>query len=264
VLNTLKLIYQFRWYILNIVQREFGIKYKNSFLGPAWSILNPLAMIFIYTVIFSNILKAKLGGLNQEYSYSIYLCIGIISWSLFSEILHKSVSIFSDYSEIIKKTKVPILIFPISAILNSLINFLIVFVLFVIFLILTNNLPYQYFFTFFIILIIQIFIASMLGLFLGFLNVFIKDISHFIGIFLQFWFWVTPIVYPVSIVPEWGRLIINLNPISSLMISYHQIFVYNESPFQLNLLYPISITLFFLLINIFLYKKLNKFIVDEL
>ena len=78
-------IWPYRGFIRGSIQREFQSKYRNSLLGAAWTIINPLAMIVVYTVIFSQVMRAKLPGVDNAYGYSIYLCAGIITWGLFAE-----------------------------------------------------------------------------------------------------------------------------------------------------------------------------------
>ena len=73
-------VWQYRGFILSNVKREFRIKYQNSILGAAWNVINPLSMIFVYTVIFSEIMRAKLPNMDGHFSYSIYLCSGILTW----------------------------------------------------------------------------------------------------------------------------------------------------------------------------------------
>ena len=80
----LRALYSYRAFILASILREFQTKYRNSLLGAFWSILNPLAMIAVYTVIFSQLMRAKLPGVDSTFAYSIYLCAGVLTWGLLS------------------------------------------------------------------------------------------------------------------------------------------------------------------------------------
>ena len=93
----------FRGFILGSVKREFQSKYRNLILGAAWSVLNPLAMIVVYTVIFSQVMRAKLPGIQSTFAYSIYLCAGVLTWGLFAEITGRCQNVFLEQANLIKK-----------------------------------------------------------------------------------------------------------------------------------------------------------------
>ena len=82
--SMVKSLWAYRGFILGSVKREFQSKYRNSMLGAAWTVINPLAMIFIYTVIFSQVMKARLPGVDSTFAYSVYLCAGVLTWGLFA------------------------------------------------------------------------------------------------------------------------------------------------------------------------------------
>src|SRR5450631_298974 len=119
----LKPLWAYRGFILGSVKREFQIKYRNSLLGAAWTILNPLAMILVYTVIFSQVMRAKLPGVDSSFAYSIYLCSGVLTWGLFAEISGRAQTVFLENANLIKKINFPRLCLPVVVVLNALINF---------------------------------------------------------------------------------------------------------------------------------------------
>ena len=84
MLTALYSLWAYRGFILGSVKREFQIKYRNSLLGAAWNIINPLAMIVVYTVIFSQVMHSRLSGVENAFGYSVYLCAGILTWGLFA------------------------------------------------------------------------------------------------------------------------------------------------------------------------------------
>lgn len=260
----LKAIFRYKAFIVGSIVREFQSKYRNSLLGALWNILNPLAMITIYTVIFSQVMRAKLPSIDTAFAYSIYLCAGVLTWGFFSEIANRCVQIFVDNANLIKKINFPIMCLPAIVIGSALLNFSIVFGLFTLFLLLSGNFPGWSFIGLFPVLAIQILFATSLGLSLGILNVFFRDIGQFFGIFIQFWFWLTPIVYPITILPEGIRWIINLNPMTHIIAAYQNILVSNVWPDWYSLL-PITLASGLLCIwCIRLFRKRSSEILDEL
>ena len=102
MVGVLKPLWAYRGFILGSVKREFQSKYRNSLLGAAWTVIQPLAMIVVYTVIFSQVMKAKLPGVDTTFAYSIYLCAGIITWGLFAEISGRAQNIFLEHANLLK------------------------------------------------------------------------------------------------------------------------------------------------------------------
>jgi lipopolysaccharide transport system permease protein len=262
--GMLRGVWAYRGFILGSVKREFQSKYRNSMLGAAWTVLNPLAMIVVYTVIFSQIMRAKLPGVDSTFAYSIYLCAGILTWSLFAEVIGRGQNVFLEHANLIKKISFPRICLPIIVVLNAALNFAISFGLFTGFLILSGNFPGEVFLAIFPVLAVQIVFSIGLGIILGVLNVFFRDVGQFFGIFLQFWFWFTPIVYPLTILPEKIRTLIVWNPMASLVIAYQTILVNGQWP-QWETLLPITLmgaVLCFLGMQLF--RKRAGEMVDEL
>jgi lipopolysaccharide transport system permease protein len=233
-------LWNYRGFILGSVKREFQIKYRNSLLGAAWNVINPLAMILVYTVIFSQIMKARLEGVESTFGFGIYLCSGMLTWALFAEIATRSQTTFIENANLLKKISFPRLCLPAIVILSSLLNFSIIFGLFTGFLVLTGNFPGIAYLALFPLLAIQILFATGLGMTLGIFNVFFRDIGQAFGVVLQFWFWFTPIVYPANILPESIKGILSLNPMSSLITGYQGIVVYGAWP-QWGSLLPVTL-----------------------
>lgn len=260
----LKKLWLYRGFIIGSVKREFQSKYRNSILGVAWTIIQPLTMITVYTVIFSQVMQAKLPGVENVFGYSIYLCAGIITWGLFSEIVSRCQSVFIDNANLIKKLNFPRLCLPVTIVLNALVNFSIIFSLFVVFLVLTDSFPGWVIVTMLPILLIHILFAVGLGIIAGVLNVFFRDVGQFIGVFLQLWFWMTPIIYPIGILPEQIQSLLQLNPMVPIMTAYQDIMVSSTMP-QWSSLIPV--TLLALLLCAWgyrLFRKHNGDMVDEL
>lgn len=262
--DILKGLSPYRSFIVGSVKREFQSKYSNSVLGAAWTVINPLAMILVYTVIFSQIMRAKLPGIDSAFAYSIYLCAGILTWGLFTEITLRSLNVFLEHANLIKKVSFPRICLPIIVLLSSGLNFCIIFGLFTGFLIISGTFPGWPFLALFPVLIIQILFAIGLGIILGTLNVFFRDTGHFFGIFLQFWFWLTPIVYPSTILPEMIRPLLLLNPMYPLINAYQTVLVNGQWPQWLSLIPIALLGVMICLFGMQLFRKRSSEMVDEL
>ncbi len=262
--DLLRGLLSYRSFVLGSVKREFQSKYSNSILGAAWTVLNPLAMILVYTVIFSQIMRAKLPGLDSTFAYSVYLCAGILTWGFFAEITLRSLNVFLDNANLIKKVSFPRICLPIIVVLSSGLNFSIIFGLFTGFLILSGMFPGWPFVALLPVLLIQIALAIGLGILLGILNVFFRDVGQFFGIFLQFWFWLTPIVYPSSILPEAIRPLVQANPMFPVISAYQTILVSGQWPRWSSLAPTAALALVVCVLGLILFRRRASEMVDEL
>lgn len=260
----IRALWQYRGFIIGSVQREFQSKYRNSLLGAAWTVINPLAMIVVYTVIFSQIMRAKLPGVDSNFAYSIYLCAGVLTWGLFAEIVARGQNTFLENANLLKKLSFPRLCLPITVVANALLNFAIIFGLFTLFLLVTGHFPGLPFLALVPTLAILVVFAIGLGITLGVLNVFFRDVGQFFGIFLSFWFWLTPIVYPVSILPEGMQPLMSLNPMTALMAAFQTVLVNGRWP-DWSTLWPATVLAVALCVFGFaLFRKRAGEMVDEL
>lgn len=264
MINSLKHIYQFRAFIAGNVKRDFQARYRNSLLGSLWTILSPLATIAIYILVFSKLMKARLVGVDDTLAYSVYLCAGILTWGMFTEVISNAQNMFLQNANLLKKLHFPRLCLPVVVMFGSIINLAVVLTLFSIFLFYTDRWPGIYVIGIFPVILLQLIFAISLGLLFGILNVFFRDMIHFTGILLQFWFWFTPIIYPITILPDFLQRIVLMNPMTPIISSYQNVFVYNQWPDWEGLLIPIVCTTFIIIITTFFYRAHANDMVDEL
>jgi lipopolysaccharide transport system permease protein len=262
--NLYQALWSYRGFILGSVKREFQARYRNSLFGALWTVLNPLSMILVYTVIFSTIMRARLPGVDDSLAYSVYLCAGLLTWGLFAEITTRSQSMFLENANLLKKISFPRICLPVIVLLNAGINFAIILGLFLGFLLISGRLPGMALLALVPLLILQVLFAAGLGMILGVLNVFFRDVGQFFGICLQFWFWLTPIVYPLSILPSGIQSLIGLNPMTALMNSYQNLFLHNQWPDWGSLVPLLVIGLLFCGIALRLFRQRVGEMVDEL
>jgi lipopolysaccharide transport system permease protein len=223
-------LWRYREFVLNSVKRDFELRYTGSVLGIAWNVINPLAMIVVYTIIFTEVMRARLPGIDDHYAYAVYLCAGLLTWGLFVDIVNRSAGMFIDNANLLKKSNFPRVCLPSIVTLSALLNFAVVFGIFLAFLAVTGRFPGWPALAVVPLLLLEIGFGIGLGILVGTLNVFFRDIGQAVGVLLQFWFWLTPIVYPSSLLPEEFRFLLDFNPMASLMAAYQGIFVERIAP----------------------------------
>ena len=259
-----KELWAYRGFITSSVKREFQSKYANSIFGFAWNIINPLATIMVYTLIFAQIMRTKLPGVDNTFGYSIFLCAGILSWGLFTEITSRSQTMFIENANLLKKLRFPRICLPAVVTANALLNFAIVFSLFTAFLILSGNFPGYAFFALIPLLTLLLLFSIGLGMVLGVLNVFFRDVGRAFEILITFWFWLTPIVYSPTILPKWTQSLMAFNPLAAVIAGIQGVLVKGAWPAWESLL---NLTIWCVVLNLIglrLFRKHSFEMVDEL
>lgn len=195
------------WFLLSqLVSRDFKTKYKRSVLGVFWSLLNPLLTMTVQYIVFSNLFRF---GIQN---FAVYLLSGIVFFNFMSEATTLSMMSILQNSSLINKVFVPKFIYPFSRVMSSTVNFFFAFVsLFLV--IFITGLPIQlnYFFLLYSIIFLLFFITG-LSLILSSLMVFFRDTQFIYGVLVQIWLYLTPLFYPVEILPRWVMRILQFNP----------------------------------------------------
>lgn len=244
-------IFKYRTLIQTLVLRELKSRYRGSVLGFLWSFLNPLFLMVVYTLVFSIYLRNPMEG------YPAFLFCGLFPWLWFStSIIHGAASIRGG-GHLIKKVVFPAEILPIVAVLSNMLNFLLSLPILFLFLLIFKipiSLPIL---LFPILLVIQFILTTGLTFFLSALNVHLKDIEQILNNLLMLTFFLTPILYPATFIPEKYRdFFLILNPLFPLVTSYQDILFNGRLPnvIGLSYLFFISILVFFIGYSVF-----NKF-----
>lgn len=235
-MGRIKELYLYRELLANLVRRELKVKYKRSFLGFFWSFLNPLLTMLVFTFVFSFVLRIPppKNYLGMS-SFPMFLLTALLPWNFFSLTLGGAVGSIVYNSNLIRKVYFPREILPISLSLANLVNFFLeLLVLFVFLAILRYPFLGNLYYIVLIILIELIFIIGI-SLIFAFLNVYFRDVQHFVGIILMVWFYATPIIYPHNLIPQVWRGIpvqtfLKLNPLTALVLCYRDVLYFGRMP----------------------------------
>ena len=262
--DFLKDIYSYKFMIFEFAKRDFRKRYVGSFLGFFWSIIQPFSMMFILWIILEKVFKA---GPVRGVPFFAWMVMGLIPWYFISEAISVSTTVFSEYSYLVKKTNFKVSILPLIKIISSSMVHLIFMIVGILVLILTKvefsiyNIQFFYYFIAMIIFTLSIcWITSIM-------QVFIKDTAHVITILIQFGFWLTPIFWDsYDLLPPHLQYIFKLNPFFYIIDGYRRSFVYHTPVWQsyLYTIYYWSLTIIFLFVGIWMYKKLKPHFADVL
>jgi len=260
----LKAVWAYRSFIISSIKNDFKTRFVRSKIGALWVVLHPLSMVLIYALILSSLLKAKLPEVDTVYAYPIYLTSGILAWTIFLESVSRSLTIFVDNANLIKKVAFPKLVLPIiTAGIVALNNLVLLLAIFIVFAFLGHFPGWQVLWLP-LLFVVTILFGMSIGLIAGVLNVFIRDIGQIVPVVLQFGFWLTPIVYTITIIPESYRHWFDYNPMTHIARAFQSVMLYNK-PIDFNALAIFTvISIALLMLGLFMFKKAAPEMVDQL
>jgi lipopolysaccharide transport system permease protein len=219
-------IWHYRELLYFLVWREVKVRYKQTVLGVAWAVLQPLMTMAIFTVIFGMFVNVPSDGLP----YPLFALAALLPWTYFSEAMTRSsVSLVGD-AQLIRKVYFPRLIMPLAAVVSPAVDFLLAFILLLAMMAWYGLSP-----TWGIImlpgfLLLGLITALAVGLWLSALNVRYRDVRHIVPFLIQCWMYASPVAYPVSIVPEGWRVLYGLNPMAGVIEGFRWALLGKQSP----------------------------------
>jgi homopolymeric O-antigen transport system permease protein len=218
-------LYQYRELLKNLVTKDLKLKYRGSVFGFLWSLTNPLLMIAVYTFAFTYIMQIR------SVRFVFYLMLGQLSWSFFASSASMSTGSIVDNGGLLKSVLFPRAILPIGTVLFNLAQFLLTLAVFLPAMMLWYRVPLSATMLVFpVFLMLQVVFTIGVALALSTWTAFFRDVRHLLEVALAMLFWLTPIIYELSSVPERFRLLILLGPMSPFVIAYEQIFFYRHWP----------------------------------
>lgn len=258
MIEKLKEIFNYKELLYNLTAKELKLKYKNSALGFLWSFFNPLMMLIVYTFAFKFVMRIKIPN------FTVFVLAGLLPWTFFQASVQGSTTSIISNGALIKKVYFPREIIPLSMILSNFVNFLItLIVLFISLLIFRIKIGIYILLTPVILLLMLIFTIG-LSLILSALNVVYRDISHFVEIVFMAWFYVTPIVYPMELIPNQYKSILLLNPMTLVVESLRDVIMYDKLPDLLYIIGMIIYALGFVILSYFVFNKREKSFAEDI
>lgn len=223
-MEYLRKFYKYRNLLSELVKRDIKIKYRRSILGYLWSVLNPLLMMVVMSIVFSYMFRFDIEN------YTIYLLTGQLVYNFYSDATNMSMSSIIWSGGLIGKVYIPKYILPLSRTLSSFVNMMFSLIALILMLIITKTPITPIIFMFPLPLFYLLLICIGMGLILSVLAVYFRDIVHLYGVFLVALTYLTPIFYPVSAIPEYALIILKMNPLFYILKMFRNIVMYGVIP----------------------------------
>jgi len=264
VLANLRQVFRYRALISSLVARELKARYRGSVLGFFWTFANPLLLLGIYTFVFTVVMPGARVGARLE-PYALFLLCGILPWTWFQTSVLESCTVLVAGGNLIRKVLFPAEILPIVTVLTGLANFAFSLLILAAFLAYYARpvsvgemawLP--------VIVLVQLTFTLGLSLLLSSLTVHFRDLRDLVGNLMTLWFWGTPIIYSMSQAPERFHRLLELNPLTHLMVAYQSV-LFLEGPFEAwpGLLWLGAASVVLLAVAYFVFDRLRDTLAEE-
>lgn len=248
---------KFRPLLMELVTRDIKTKYRRSILGVLWTLLNPLLMMLVLSVVFSHIFKF------QVENYPLYILSGQVVFNFFSESTSSAMSSIINNAPLIKKVYIPKYLFTLSRVASSVVNVMASFCALIVVMVFSGI---ELNFTVLLLVVpmgILIIFSTGIGLLLATVAVKFRDIIHLYGVLITALTYLTPVIYPISILPAKIRFFVELNPLTGILNMFRNLMLYNTLPTVGQLLTSVTIAIGTFLLGLFVfYKNQDKFILN--
>jgi ABC-2 type transport system permease protein len=261
--------------MVNLTLRELRSKYKRSVLGWAWSLLNPLAIMLIFTVVFRFFLKIDIppGDPSGLHVFAFFLLCGLLPWNFLSNGMSGGMTALVGNANLIKKVYFPRQVLVAANTASWVVSLLIELGVLAVALLIAGNFVLPWLLPVLVLIVIQTVFVAGIALMLGVLNVYFRDVQHLVGIVLQLWFYSTPIVYPLTLVPEQATLfgaeipvltLFKLNPMVGFVEAYRDLLYDLRLPPLADLSYLVAVSVVTLAVGLAVFNRLEPKLAEEL
>jgi len=254
----LRELWTYRELLYFLIWRDIKVRYKQTALGAAWAILQPFLTMMVFSVFFGRLAGIPSDGLP----YPLFTYTALLPWQLFAYALHESGNSLVLNQRLITKTYFPRLIIPVAAVLAGLVDFALAFV------VLLGMMVYYQVFPTVALLFLPLFLllavatALAVGLWLSALNVQYRDVRYVIPFLTQFWFFLTPIAYPSSLVPAWLRPFYGLNPMAGVVEGFRWALLGSNSDIGILIWVSVAVVLILLVGGVFYFRRMESTFAD--
>jgi lipopolysaccharide transport system permease protein len=256
--NGLKELWQYRELLYFLIWRDVKVRYKQTAIGAAWAIIQPLMTMIIFTMVFGKFANMPSDGLP----YPIFTFAALLPWTYFSKALSQSVSSVVADANLITKVYFPRLLLPLAAVVGGLIDFAIAFVFLLGMMAWYGLAPHSAILLLPFFVLLTMLTALSVSVWLSVINVRYRDVGQAIPFLVQIWLFASPVAYPASVVPENWRFLYNLNPLAGIIEGFRWALLGSQNPPIVSLLSTAAVVLALLYGGIVFFKRMEKTFAD--
>lgn len=254
----LKELWDYRELLYFLVWRDVKVRYKQTVIGAAWTVIQPLVTIVVFTLVFQNLAKMPSDGIP----YPLFSFTALLPWNFFAKALNTSITSVVGNANLVTKVYFPRLVLPISAILSGLIDFGISFLFLLGMMIWYGIMPGWGVLALPLFLLLAVLTALSIGLWLAVINVRYRDVGQATAFLIQLWLFVSPVAYPLSLVPEKWRALYSLNPMTGVIEGFRWALLGNAMPSLVPIAISIAIVIALLFGGIRFFRRMEETFAD--
>ncbi len=246
--------------VWHMTVRHLRGQYKQSVLGYAWAFLTPLTLLLTLSFVFSVLLRFPSQGLP----YALFVLVGLLPWMFFANGLTTATDSVSGAMNLVTKVYFPREILPMAAINTKIVDLFFGLIILAGLMMIYNHPPTETVLWVPLLFAIQVIFTAGLAFPMAALNVYFHDVRYLVGVVLTMWFYLTPVIYPVEIVPSKYQFIFDLNPMAILVNAYRRVILLDDSPAMDRLLLGLGIAVVTFVIGYFLFKRMEAGFADRI
>lgn len=252
MIDKIKEIYEYREMIFMLVHRDLRGRYKGSVLGFAWTFLNPLLQLAVYTLVFSVVMRS---GIEKYY---LFLFVALIPWLAMANSVTGSSTCITSQAGMVTKIYFPRQVLPITTVTTNFVNMLLCMVVVLIVCGFSIGLNGKILWYLIPIVLIEYILALGIAFLVSGITVYFRDMEHFLGIFVMAWQFLSPVMYSVEMVPDQLRWIYHLNAMTPVITAYRQILYWKQAPDMKTMLISLGMGVLFLVIGWVVFNRMEK------
>lgn len=257
-MGIFKELYDYREMVYMLVRREIRGRYKGSVLGFFWTFLNPLLQFVVYALVFSVLLRSDIE------KFYVYMFVAFVPWFFFSTAVPQGANCILSHNTMVQKIYFPRMVLPLATVLTGFINMLFSEIVVFAVLVFSGFLPTYHIIALPVVMLVQLMFVLGIVLIVSALTVYFRDLSHILDIVVMLWFYVTPIVYPITMIPENLRGFIYMNPMTGIIECYRSILYYRTWPEFSTLLLALILGIMSIVGGMVIFQRLQKGFAEEL
>ncbi|MDD2628289.1 MAG: ABC transporter permease [Clostridia bacterium] len=257
LIEKIKEIYRYRHMLYTLVKQDIRGRYKGSFLGFLWTLLNPLLLLLVYSVVFQLVFKIDIPN------YPIYLFVALMPWNYFANTIAMGTACVANGGGILKKVYFPREVLPLATVISNTINYFFSAIIIFIALLFSEIGISVYALWLPLIVFIQFVFSLGCVFILSAINVYVRDVQYIMNPIMMVWMYATPILYKSDMVPERYRSLYNLNPMVHIIDGYRSILYDKVMPNLTSLLYIFVGSMVFLWLAYLIFAKLQRRFAEE-
>jgi len=254
----LRALWEYRELLYFLAWRDIKVRYKQTVLGAAWAIIQPVTTMLIFTIIFGRLARIP----SDNIPYPIFSFCALLPWNYFATAFSRSSGSLVNNAHLISKVYFPRLVIPISSLLSGLLDFAIAFLFLIGMMFYYHIVPTISILWLPVFMLMAIATALGVGLWLGALDVLYRDIGYLVPFLSQIWMYATPVVYPSSLIPEKWRLIYGLNPMAGVVEGFRWALIGRGTKPGPMLLVSAFVTIILLVSGAFYFRRMEKTFAD--